>query len=144
MNQIFDRFGNLIRSFLQDEKIDYSGRKPAYGTDSDFHDAWEELEEFMKIGMGPSSSFNSATTDTGKKNRSVPDELRKDYETLQVEFGAPFSEVKSAYKKLMLTYHPDHHSHDQKIATEMTQRINLAFTRIKRWEETGGSGDKSD
>lgn len=137
MSQIFDRLGNLIRSFLQDEEIDYPGHKHAHGTDSDFHDAWEELEEFMKNGKEPSSPSNSATTATGNRNRSVPDELRKDYETLQVGFGAPFTEVKRAYKKLMLTYHPDHHSHDQKIATEMTQRINFAFTRIKRWEETG-------
>lgn len=133
VSQIFDRLGYLFRSFLQDDHIDYHAGKRPFEPNEDFNDAWEELEDFLN---GRTEASTHTTTTNKAHRRTVPYELKDDYATLQVEFGAPFGEVKRTYKKLLLVYHPDHHSEDPKRANEMTQKINRAFSRIKRWEES--------
>ena len=69
------------------------------------------------------------------------DEIPKDnkeekyYAILELEFGAGFKEIKSAYKKLLKKYHPDLYYNDpekQKTAQKVTEQINEAYTYFER------------
>jgi DnaJ-domain-containing protein 1 len=126
---------------FQVDEDTYEGRQNRRYADPDIRDAWDELNEFLETGTSRRTSVNrngsSGTTHGGNTYTTAPKELKKDYELLQVPFGAPFPEVKKSYKKLIIAYHPDHHANDTAQATEMTQKINYAFQRIKKYEETG-------
>lgn len=136
MDPLFDRLGNLIRSVFQE------GSKGSYGRgsrsdsfDPDIKDAWEELDEFLKNNPG-SSGRKSAPSPP----RMPPAALKKDYELLEVPFGAPFSAVKKGYKKMIARYHPDKHADSKESldrATHLSQKINGAFRRIELYEEKG-------
>lgn len=121
---IFDRLGTLIRS-LVNEDADSDGRTGF--TDPDMEAAWSELEGYINDG--------AATTHSGRRppKPSVPDQIRRDFRNLEVPPGAPISEVKQAYKRLMAAYHPDRHSADperMRAATEVTKRLNQSYNRI--------------
>lgn len=129
MDPIFDRLGNLIRSMFQDSDNDSS--------DPDLQDAWEELDDFLKKDPGTKAGRRNYSS---SHRSSAPLELKKDYELLEVSFGAPFPEVKKAYKKMMSRYHPDKHSASQESlnrATDLSQKINGAYRRIEKYEEKG-------
>ncbi len=131
MDPIFDRLGNLLRSFFQDEEPRYERHSNA---DEDFQSAWDELNDFLSGGTGTAKNRGSDETN---KYRVIPQELRDDYKLLHVRFGAPFTEVRKSYKKLLLKYHPDYHQDDPERATHMTQKLNHSFQRIKKFEQTG-------
>jgi DnaJ-domain-containing protein 1 len=104
---------------------------------------------FDSTGFGPSgfgervrdrTHDRSRTERTGRsRSRPLPpNELRKDYELLGVSFGAPFEEVRKAYRSLIRTHHPDVHGRDKGAtdrATSRSQEINESFQRIKMWVE---------
>lgn len=125
MDPIFDRLGNLLRSMFQDTER---------GTDADYQDAWDELNDFLSDSRqktGPKKSFKPS-------QKMPPAELKKDYETLDVPFGASFEKVKESYKNLINQYHPDKHAlseKDFKQATDVTRKINSAFQRIREYEK---------
>lgn len=135
MDSIFDRLGRVVRSYLNDTDTDTNGRSYT-GDDPDLADAWAELDDFLN------DDFDAAprTGDRGFR-RSVPNELRADFELLNVSSDADFATVKQAYKKLMMAYHPDKHSGDPQAlhdATEMAKKVNAAFQRVKKWYEEEG------
>lgn len=135
MDPIFDRLGNLIRSFFQESDEPLHNNSSRSYTDPDMADAWSELDDFLKTGHSATGKKDSFTSP-----KMPPAILRADYETLKVPFGAPFSEVKKAYKKLIVQYHPDKNSASEDMisrATKHTQKINFAFQRIKKYEATG-------
>ena len=130
MDPLFDRLGNLIRSMFQEESRE--------STDLDMEDAWAELDDYLKQGPAEGSAGKRQSTPPRKMPPLV---LKKDYELLEVPFGAPFSQVKKGYKKMIARYHPDKHSDNQeslKRATDLSQKINGAFRRIERYEEEKG------
>ena len=138
MDPLFDRLGNLIRSMFQDGSSEsYDRRSSSHSADPDMKDAWEELDDFLKQDPSPGTA--------GKKRSASPPampplKLKNDYELLEVPFGAPFSQVKKGYKKMITRYHPDKHSDNQESldrATDLSQKINGAFRRIERYEEKG-------
>ena len=98
MDPIFDRLGNLLRGFFQDEEPRYERHSNA---DEDFQNAWDELNDFLSGGTGTAKNRGPAETN---KYRVIPEELRDDYNLLQVRFGAPFDEVRKSYKNLLLKY----------------------------------------
>lgn len=59
--------------------------------------------------------------------------IAEHYKTLQLSNGAPFDEVKKAYRKLMRKYHPDLHTGSekkQKAATELSMRVTQAYNAL--------------
>jgi len=64
------------------------------------------------------------------------DDLESAYKVLEISPSATDEEVKKAYKKMAVKYHPDKVSHlgedVQKSATEKFKKINEAYERIKK------------
>ncbi len=64
------------------------------------------------------------------------DDLESAYKVLEISSSATDEEVKKAYKKMAVKYHPDKVSHlgedVQKSATEKFKKINEAYERIKK------------
>jgi len=153
VDDIFDRLGNLIKSFVQNDAISENSRS---SSDPDLKDAWDELDEYLRTGKERDQQNPEASdrgTDGGKRPAQggarpgrpraggPPEELRQDYGNLELPFGAPFEAVRKAYKTMLIEYHPDKHSGSQdkqRIANEITKKINYSFQRIKRYHETGG------
>lgn len=155
MDGIFDRLTNLIRSLVQEGYDEDGAADGKRFRDPDLQDAWEELDEYMSTGKdesektrareGAESAGSRAHADSGSYRRSSDawddsvESLRQDYKNLEVPFNAPFEDVKRAYKRLLVAYHPDKHSADPKklkIATEITKKVNYSFQRIKKYHDS--------
>jgi activator of 2-hydroxyglutaryl-CoA dehydratase len=70
----------------------------------------------------------------------MPEDLRKDFTELGIDFGSALLDCKSAYKTLLKKHHPDRHAghpRNMKKATEKSVRINVSYRRIETWYETG-------
>ncbi len=143
MDPLFERFHRLVRSYIRfgapsDEWFEQ------HKVDNDYQEAWEELNDFLRSGSGTYTSGayrnSSGTAGRGASDSAPPlppEELRKDYVLLGVEFGAGFQEVRTAYRSLMRSHHPDLHAGNQakqQEATLKTQELNTAYQRIKAWE----------
>ena len=148
MDQFFDRLGDLLKSALKSDDDDIfsrrSGATSSRGTgDPDLDAAFEELNDFLNEGAAADARKASARQQAytaPKKPAGPPEELKEDYKTLGVAFGAPFPEVKTAYKRLLKQYHPDKNADNPeklRIATELTQKYNMAYQRVETWVETG-------
>ncbi|MEE8441584.1 MAG: J domain-containing protein [Spirochaetia bacterium] len=147
---IFDRLGNLIRTILDDLPAGDNGGQAlgagmslrggsSYRDDPDMREAWEELENYMRE-RDPSAE-DAADASFGSESTGVPESLRKDFRNLEVPFGAPFTDVRRSYKRLMTAFHPDRHSADQdryRTATEVTKKLNQSLQRIQSHYETTG------
>ena len=68
--------------------------------------------------------------------------VKTKYDLLGVRFNASYEEIKTAYRKLVLEYHPDRNIHlsdsEQRTLAEKFRRIQEAFEKIK--EERGFEG----
>lgn len=92
-------------------------------------------------GASSSSSSTGSSSDgrTRGKRSGFPfmgqdDKLVEYYKVLDLPYGAEFSEVKAAYRKLMRKYHPDRHMGNpkkQKAATELTMRVTQAYNALE-------------
>ncbi len=157
LNSILKSLDNLFDDFFEDT---YTTR---YFRDRDFRDAWEELDEFIRLGrfseresfserLGRSAFRENSTREKQnkeKKNQSKTkgykikinygvDNLKEDYNNLEVTTGASMEDVKKSYKKLLKKYHPDNYpegSEQQKIATEITKKLNISYQRIKQFNQ---------
>jgi curved DNA-binding protein CbpA len=75
-------------------------------------------------------SFRYEDLETPSPVREDNAEIRRYYANLELPIGAPLSEVKAAYRRLMRRYHPDRHQHDPeraKAANELAQRLREAY-----------------
>lgn len=74
--------------------------------------------------------------------------MQRDFETLKLQPGATFEEIKRAYKKQAMEWHPDRFPGDdekqQKQATKMFHRITEAFTRLETWHGKREKGQYAD
>lgn len=139
MDKIFDRLTDLLRS------MGGSSSDPlSYTSDEDLRDAFEELEDYMRTGesSGSGSRFRGSTPGSGQRTPASgpPEVLRKDFANLDIPFGSSLEKARAAHRKLMVSYHPDRHASNpdkQKIATEITQRVNNSFQRIRHYYESG-------
>lgn len=162
MDQIFDRLGTLLKSYLsgnqdaEDRPRGDGGYRSGGSGDADLNDAMDELDAFLKDDREGQERLErerrrraeeaeresrerfsrSWGNGRGASNSGAgpSDELVGAYKTLGLSYGAPMSEVKSAYKRLLKLHHPDRHSaspEEQKKATATSARINEAYARIE-------------
>ncbi len=155
LNSILNSLDNLFDDFFEET---YSRR---YFTDRDFREAWEELEEFIRVGKfserlgrntfgeGFTRGFTEKAKQSGKekthenkgykiKIKHGDSILEEDYNNLGVSLGASLEDVKRSYKKLLKKYHPDNYPDDsekQKLATEITKKLNISYQRIKQYKQ---------
>ena len=149
MDRLFDRLGDLLRTVLGGDGGTTTGAgrrqgRPSHIDDPDLAAAWDELDDFLDsddpaAGAGGAGQRHyrpgAAGADRNAAKKDPRDHLRVDYDTLEVAFGAPMSDVKRAYKRLIQTHHPDRFASDprrQAAATRKAARINAAYTRIER------------
>ena len=155
---IFDRLGDVLRSYLNDDEGLFGKTGPRRSADADFNEAWDELNAFLNEPKGEgrarygdarqggaasgrdtrrgygNASYGDASH--GDASRTPPETLRADFAELTVPFGASAEACKAAYKKLLKVHHPDRHTghaENLKKATEKSARINAAWDRIERW-----------
>ncbi len=131
-----DRFAEILKSLLRDgeERRESPGAGNGF-FDPDVSEAWEELEEYLRTGKsGEKQGAWGKRENAGRMRGPRDEDLRQDYANLEVPFGADVEDVLKAYKTLILRYHPDKHSQDpekQRMATEITKKINGSFERIR-------------
>jgi DnaJ-domain-containing protein 1 len=164
MDSFFDKLGDVLKSFGDEEKPSaHVGSRRSSG-DPDVDAAMDELNDFLSGEKPARPEFheeprrpepNRGTTGNAGGTRGqggpgsasqgfaqrggIPEELRQDYQNLNVPFGSPFDKVRAAYKKLLMQYHPDRNADNPeklRIATEITQKINISYQRIEKWSET--------
>ena len=148
---IFDRLGNVINSYLNDFGRETGDRFKSHKGDPDLDAAYEELNDFLNKDSGRTENagrYSWRDTDqkrgayseaSGAKSGLPPEELRADFEILEVPFGANEETCKAAYKKLLMIHHPDRHAgHDGNVkkATEKSSKINAAWDRIEKYHKT--------
>lgn len=145
MDRLFDRLGDLLRTVLGGDQGSAAGHRrgrPQRPADPDLAAAWEELDAFLDSGAEADEGPRQRAAGGGRHSAATAgprEHLRRDYAALGVAFGAPLSEVKSAYKRLMRTHHPDRFANDprrQAAATRKAAAINEAYARIERASRT--------
>lgn len=164
MDPIFDRLETLLKSLWNQDRDPFSQDRRAEGRvrpssgDSDYSDAMDELDAFLRNDREAQERLEAerrrraeeeerrarsrySSGASGRPGGADPSaRLAGDYKTLGLPFGAPMSEVKAAYKRLLKQHHPDRHGsspEDQKKATEFSARLNEAYSRIEAWTSTG-------
>lgn len=89
-----------------------------------------QIIETIAGGLGIS------TADAQSIKATFHDDLESAYKMLEIPSTATDEEVKKAYKKMAIKYHPDKVSHlgedVQKSATEKFKKINEAYEQIKK------------
>jgi hypothetical protein len=150
---LFDRLGDVLRSYLRDDD-DWRETRTSHGgyfsDDPDVSQAFDELNDFLSgknpntdwggAGYGKTSDWGSPRAENSAQKPSVPEALRGDFAELGLEFGADAGKCKAAHKQLLKIHHPDRHaSHEgnMKKATIKSAKLNAAYERICKWRATG-------
>ncbi len=156
MDRFFDRLGDVIKSFFDDEDHSVFGDSRSKVRDPDLNAAFEELDDFLNEGKTrghvregddprartshQSDYANSSYWRTQQAKGQIPDIIKRDFAELGLPVGASAELCKAAYKKLLKLHHPDRHaghSGNMKKATEKSSRINASYQRIEAWRTTG-------
>ena len=91
-----------------------------------------ELDVIQTIANG----LGISSADAESIKATFYDDLESAYTVLEIDSSASDDEVRKAYKKMAIKYHPDKVSHlgedVQKSATEKFKKINEAYERIKK------------
>ena len=137
---IWDRLGNVIKSYISSEDERVFGSSFKRHSDPDLDAAYEELDEFLNKGTSaqsdPGRNTNEKQERAQKKQRPVPEDIRKDFAELGLTPDATVEECKEAYKRLLKIHHPDRHAKHEgnmKKATDKTTRVNAAYERLMEW-----------
>ena len=64
---------------------------------------------------------------------AVPKYLIEDFLTLKLAPGSSLEECKASWKNLLKRYHPDLHTSNGPLDTQVIIRINNSFRRIEKW-----------
>lgn len=99
----------------------------------------QDFEEFFRQAQGQyqQGSYQNGGSYYGNAGSSNPfsfENKDKYYETLGVEKGAGKDEIKKAYRKAAMKYHPDKYSNateaEKNMAEEKFKEINEAYTKL--------------
>ncbi|MEX2445443.1 MAG: DnaJ domain-containing protein [Alkalispirochaeta sp.] len=98
-------------------------------------DAWRELEDFLREEPleSPRSPHAGSSDSSGNSRDRLPAPIRQALLDLELSPGATLEEIKRAYRKQLIQYHPDRHSGDEvryTTAAEVTRRLTLAYQRL--------------
>jgi len=161
VDQIFDRFERMFRSWVSgaaDEVENLFGSSRSRGStgDPDLDEAMAELDEFLDRGKTETEARERARErreqeaynrrggsyggSAGSRTSGPPPQVVQAYRTLGLAYGAPFAEVKTAYKRLLMQNHPDRNSatpEQLKRSTEISAQINAAYSILETWTTTG-------
>ena len=145
MEGFIDRLAEFLKSLFREEQDGGNAQSRGQSSgarfrDPDLQDAWEELNDYMRTGTQGSTGKRTREEST-RRHAPADESLRQDYANLEVPFGSDIDTVRRSYKALMLKYHPDKHGgnpREQKIALEITKKINESFERIRARSDTEG------
>lgn len=85
-------------------------------------EAWERAYENAKAKAGVRGQSSDPAADR-----------RRWYKTLELQPGATLPEIRRAYRKLLLQYHPDRFAKDpekHRVATEVTRKLTEAYNGL--------------
>ncbi|MCD6311217.1 MAG: TerB family tellurite resistance protein [Elusimicrobia bacterium] len=110
-------------------------------SDMEFHPSEERLIEDIAEQLGFSEyeirsmkvSYASSHG-AGAKSATGSQDIRRYYDTLEIPYSASLDEIKKAYRKLMLKYHPDRFADIDPVARELINakaaEINEAYDKV--------------
>lgn len=161
MDQIFERLERLVRAWTN-LGGDGSARpsSSSYG-DPDLDAAMAELDDFLDTSKTETEKRQTREEEEARSRARRERErassggshgggayhdpsfeqgqaVEQAYRYLGFQPGAPFAEVKAAYKRLLFKHHPDRNSSspaEAKRATETSAKINAAYQIIEAYEE---------
>ena len=126
MRQIFERIDRIIRS-----NINSSG---SVGHDEFLRNEDEELRKIIDE-LKNKEKENNTQNKTNNRQRNM--HLNYACEVLEISSNANYEEIKAAYKKKILEYHPDKTEKLGKdlrdLALHKTKEINEAFAFMKKY-----------
>lgn len=150
MDQIFDRLERLFKSWTAPDTDESLGTRHSSSGNPDLDAAMSELDDFLDKDRAAAEQRTREREAQERARAARPSQPARPsgppavvvgaYKTLGLAVGAPMTEVKAAYKKLLLRHHPDRNSGnqaDQKKATDISARINEAYQVIETWTSTG-------
>ncbi|MFP4066977.1 MAG: J domain-containing protein, partial [Spirochaetaceae bacterium] len=129
-------------------------------TDADWREAWQELDDYMRrasepgsaaFGSGDVAGGGAGTGGPGEADRGaeahagrgyryaagssrMPPEVRRAFETLEIEPGASLDRVRRQFRRELARYHPDRFASDPakfKDATTVTRELIQSYRRIR-------------
>jgi DnaJ-domain-containing protein 1 len=155
-------FKSWVSSTVDDaeELFGKPGSRASSG-DSDLDAAMDELDDFLNVGRTETEArerdrarrereaearraAGGASGSSSYSRSGPPAALLRAYRSLGLAYGAPFPEVKAAYKRLLMQNHPDRNAAtpDQlKRSTEISATLNAAYQTIETWQTTGKLDD---
>jgi len=90
----------------------------------------------MKAQSGGGGATAGSSARTGKPRTGSPEaQIAEWLRVLDLQPGADFAQIKSAYRAMMRKYHPDLHTQDarkQKAATELSMRVTNAYNNLRQ------------
>lgn len=126
----FNRIARLIDSALEDDSV-FSGPDSGPGSgDTDYHEAWQELDDYL---TGAEAHYRGDAPPAPEAG--LPPEVLQAYRDLEVSPYASLAEVREAYRRLQIRYHPDRFGTNpkkQQLATEIATRLNESYSRIRK------------
>ncbi len=162
MDEIFDRLGQLLKSWVapDSDSAGHSSWRKSDLDDPDVQAGMDEINDFLSDDPAAKArekaraeaeahAEQEARSRSRQNNRGAgmysrssgpPADVLEAYKTMGLAPGASRTQVKAAYKKLLMQYHPDRNSDTPeklKMATDISARINAAYQRIETWTEKG-------
>ncbi|MFP4010388.1 MAG: J domain-containing protein [Spirochaetaceae bacterium] len=156
---ILDRLSYLLRLALE-EPSDARSVRGRMETDADWREAWQELDDYMRrasepgsaaFGAGDVAGGGAGTGGPGEADRGaeahagrgyryaagssrMPPEVRRAFETLEIEPGASLDRVRRQFRRELARYHPDRFASDPakfRDATTVTRELIQSYRRIR-------------